>query len=149
MMPFEPASDLLSLRDAMNRLMEESFIRPTTMITRFAGVAATFPVDLYETDNELVLRAALPGVKPENVDITAMGDELTIKAEIKPPAEDKDVRWHRQERRHGLYVRTIELPITVDTDKIDATFENGVLNVVLPKSAEMRPKTIKVKTAGR
>jgi HSP20 family protein len=141
----ESATDLLSLRDAMSKLFEESFVRPTNWTE--GQTTGTFAMDLYETPNEIVLKAVLPGVKPEDLDISITGEVLAIKAELKPAApEHKETRWHRQERRYGTFTRTIALPNQVQSDKIDATFEHGILTLTMPKVEAVKPRTIKVKT---
>jgi HSP20 family protein len=93
----------------------------------------------------VVVKASLPGVKPEDVDITISGDTLTIKGETKTEEEVKREDYLYQERRYGSFSRTIALPSSLQTDKAEATFENGVLTLTIPKIEEVKPKTIKVK----
>jgi len=138
---WEPFSELVSLRDAMDRLFEESFIRPS----RLLGVAAgTVPIDMYQQDGNVVVKAPLPGVKPEDIDVTVVGDQLTIKGEMKQETEVKEEHVYRRERRFGAFSRTVTLPTSVDTSKASATFENGVLTLTLPMAEEAKPKGIKV-----
>jgi HSP20 family protein len=142
---WEPFEGLTPLRDVMNQLFEESFIRPM----RFGLVGRVFPVDVYETDTDYVLEAALPGVKPEDVQITALRDTITIHATMKPlrqPKEktDKTVFYVRQERYEGEMSRTIELPAEIDAEKVTATYEHGMLTLHAPKVEAVKPKQITV-----
>ncbi len=143
-MRWEPFSELMSLRDAMDRLFEDSFVRP-----RAGWLAPTLEgdlaLDMYETDNDLVITAALPGAAPEDVDITITGDTLAIKAEIKEEEDVKRDCYYCQERRFGRLSRSVSLPIPVQADKAEARFKDGVLTLTLPKAEEIKPKTIKVK----
>ena len=105
------------------------------------------PLDIAETENEFIVKASLPGVRPEDVQITAHGDTLTIRGEIKAEEEKKDVHYHLRERRFGQFQRTVTLSTPIDADKAQAQFENGVLTLTLPKAEEAKPKQIKIKVA--
>jgi HSP20 family protein len=144
---WDPFREVGDLRETMDRLFDRGFSRPWRLITWDTG-EGLFPVDLYETDNEVVVKASLPGVKAEDVDISVTGDTLTIKGEFKEEHEEKKPNYHRQEHRYGSFHRVLTLPVRVDADKADATFEDGVLKLTLPKSQEVRPKTIEVKPKG-
>jgi HSP20 family protein len=148
LMRFDPERELLSLRDAMNRLMEESFVLPSMLgEVRGTGRAWGLAVDMYETNDHLVVKASVPGVKPENLDITVQGETLTIKGEMKDEQEEKQQgRYHFRERRYGAFTRTLTLPFPIQSDKVTANFEDGVLTLTLPKAEEVRPRTIKVQT---
>ena len=144
---WSPARELLTLRDQMDRLWEEAFgtsfaRRPLT----WDGVAVEFPMDVYQTDKEYVVKASLPGVKPEDVDVNIVGETLTIKAEAKGEKEVKEEDWLLKERHYNSFSRTITLPGEVQTDKVEATMQNGVLELKLPKAETLVPKTIKVKS---
>ena len=146
-----PFEEMVSMRDAMDRLFEESHIRPYRSRTGNGSPAAMarLPIDLYETEEELVLKARLPGVNPEDVDITINDGELVIKADLRSDAaldEAKDWHWYRHELLHGQVGRRFNLPTQVDADKIEATFRNGELTLVLPKAEEVKPRSIEVKT---
>jgi HSP20 family protein len=104
--------------------------------------AARLPVDAYSTDNEIVVSATLPGVNPDDVSITVEGDTLTIKGEIPAPVEN--VSTLLSERYHGPFSRKLQLNVPVDVNRIEASFEAGVLTLVLPKAEESKPKQIKV-----
>ena len=143
----DPGREMLSLRDAMDRLFEESFLRPGFF---GAGDSASgmLPVDLYETENEIVVKAAIPGVKPEDIDVTVTGDLLTIKGEFKSEMEKKDEKrnYHRQERRYGSFSRQVTLPAGVNADACQADFDNGVLTLKLPKVEEARVKKVQIQS---
>ncbi len=104
-----------------------------------------FPIDLYESDENVSVKAVLPGVKPDDVDISVSDDALTIKGEAKFEEETAEESYYRHEIRYGSFSRTIPLPTKVDLEKAAADFEHGVLTITLPKAADVRPKTIKVK----
>ena len=143
---WEPFRDMVTLRQAMDRLMEDSFVRPH----RALGVDGDGmpPVDMYQTEKELVVKASLPGVKPDEVDITITGDTLTVKGETKASEEVKRDDYIYREHRYGAFSRTVALPEDLHTDKAEATFEDGILTLTIPRAEEARPKTIKVKTKG-
>jgi len=140
---WSPARDMVSLRQAMDRLFEESFLRPD-----FFGFGDTpanaLPVDMYETDNDVVVKATVPGVKPEEIEVTVTGDLLTIKGEFKSEEKVEKRNYLRQECRYGSFCRQVGLPAGVDTSNAKATFENGVLTLELPKVEPVKAKAVKV-----
>ena len=137
----EPFDEFLSLRDAIDRLFEDSFVRP--LRPGYGERGYSLPVDAYATDGELVIMANMPGVDPNDVQITIDGDTLTIKGETKPPIENVDYLF--QERRFGPFYRQLRINVPVEADKAEATFEKGVLTLTIPKAETVRPKQIKVK----
>jgi len=141
---WEPFRDLISLREAMDRLFEESFIRPRAGWLVPLGAEA-LAVDMYETDQDVVVKSSVAGVKPEDIDITITGDTLTIKGETKAEEKIERENYVRQERRYGAFSRSLTLPTTIVAEQAKAEFENGVLTLTLPKAEEVKPKTIKVK----
>ena len=138
---WDPFQDVLSLREAMNQLMEESFVRPATAQNGKNFVPA---LDLSETGEGYLVEAALPGVKPEDVEITVENNVLTIKGETRQETDSKDRNFHRLERRFGSFQRTIGLPTTVKADAIQASLTNGVLRLEIPKAEEVKPRKISV-----
>jgi HSP20 family protein len=141
---WEPFRDLMTLQDRMNRLFEES-------VGRFRGYDESIDsgvwspaVDIYETEHDIVLKAELPEVKQENIDIRLENNTLTLKGERKFEKETKEENYHRMERRYGSFSRSFTLPSTVDQDKIKAEYKDGILTVTLPKKDEVKPKQIKV-----
>lgn len=101
-------------------------------------------MDVAETENEFVVKASLPGVKPEDVQITIQGDALSIRGEGRQEEEHKDGRWHLRERRFGAFQRSLSLGTPVDADKAQADYEHGVLTLRLPKSEASKPRQIKI-----
>ena len=142
---WDPTGEMISLRDAMDRLLGESFIRPWIGRGTFFGGEA-FALDMYETDNDVIVEAPLPGVKPEEIDIQVSGNVLTIKGERKEEKKEEKASYVYQERSFGSFCRSVTLPTEVDVNKADAAFEHGVLTLTLPKSEAVKPKTIKIKT---
>ncbi len=140
---WQPFDELVSLRDAMDRVFEDSFIRPRWGWISPTG-AASLALDMYETKDEVVVKAALPGIKPEEVEVSITGNALTIKGESKEENEVKEKDYIRKERRYGSFARSVTLPSGLKTDKAEATFEDGVLTLKVPKSEEVKPKTINV-----
>ncbi len=140
---WQPFGDLVSLRDAMDRLFEESFIRPRAWMVPFEGGLA---VDVYETEDNVIVEAAMPGVKPEEIEVSLTGDVLTIKGETKAEKEVKEESYIRRERRYGSFCRSVSLPSGLEGDKAEAEFEHGVLKLTIPKAEEVKPKVIEVKT---
>jgi HSP20 family protein len=145
MQRWEPFREMTSLRNAMDRLFEESFVRPSRWWLEEER-QGTVALDMYQTDNDVVVKASLPGFKPEEVDISISGDTLTLKGEHKEEKETKEKDYFYQERRYGSFSRTVTIPVEVKSEKADATFEDGVLILTLPKAEEAKPKQIKVKS---
>jgi HSP20 family protein len=141
---WEPFDEMVSLRDAVNRLFEDSFIRPGAWPLPFDGDDFSAPADVIETKDSVVVKLSVPGVKPEDIDISAAGDALTIKGELKSEEQFEEGRYIRKERRFGSFQRTFSLPASVASDKARAEFENGVLTLTLPKAETAKPKSIKV-----
>lgn len=138
---WEPMREMMTLREAMDRLFDEAFTRPLSL----SSVAAMPAIDMYQTDDEVVVKAALPGLKPDDVQISVTGDLLTLRGEFKQENEKKDATYHIREHRYGAFERSIMLPTDVQTEKAKADFENGVLTITLPKAEAVKPKTISIK----
>ena len=142
MQRWEPFRDLVTLREAMDRLFAESFVRPSTA---FPATGFEPSVDVYQTKDEIVVKAALPGIKPDDIDISVTGDLLTIRGEMKQEEKIEEGSYLRQERRYGQFCREFALPTQVSADKSKAEFEHGVLTLRLPKAEAAKPKSISVK----
>jgi HSP20 family protein len=142
---WDPFSEM---RTTMDRLFDEGFSRPWRLIPNSNEYEATFPVEVSETDEALEVKASLPGVKPEEVEITIANDVLTIKAAHQERTEEKKRDFYRREIRYGAFHRALSLPVSVNSDKAEAQFENGILQLTLPKAEAVRPKQIKVATNG-
>jgi len=136
---WDPMRDLVSLREVMDRLVEESFVRPGWVSAERRN---RLPLDVYSTSEELVIIASVPGVDAEDVDISIEGDNLHIKVDYKAPLENVDYIF--QERPGGTFERTLTLNVPVQADKAEAVFEKGVLTLTVPKAEEIKPKVIKV-----
>lgn len=143
MIRWQPFREMMSLRNAMDRLFEESFVRPSRLWPELGE--GELPLDMYQTANDVVVKAALPGLKAEEVDISITGDTLTIKGEHKEEQEVKQENYLCKERRYGAFSRSVQIPVQVKSDKAEAIFENGVLTLTLPKAEEVKPRQIKVK----
>jgi len=143
---WDPFREALSLRDAMDRLFEESFVAPRWMYTpdTFNRVNA-LPINMYETPDEVVVTAVLPGLKTQDVSLQFQNGRLVIDAQI-PAPQVENATWHYRELGFGQYHREITLPIAVNTDKIEATLENGFLTLHLPKAEEVKPKKIQIQS---
>ncbi len=142
---WDPFAEMMSMRQMMDRLFEEAFGRPQRVLGERAE-PLPLPVDLYETGESYVLRAALPGAKPEDVDVAVTGNTIAIRAEVKPAEQVVPDRYLYQERAYGKFARDVTLPAAVQADKAEARVEHGVLTLIVPKSEEARPKQIKIKT---
>jgi HSP20 family protein len=132
----------MTLRDAIDRLFEESFVRPWS---GFLGGSRGMSVDVYDQDDRIMVEASLPGVKPEDVDIRVEGNVLTIKAERKQEKDISEDRYTYKERSYGMMQRTLTLPSAVKPEAAEATMENGELKLSLPKAEEARGRRIQVK----
>ena len=140
---WEPSSEMGSLRQAVDILFGN--VRPWHVFNvDVDGASAYFPVDVYETDDEVVVTASLPGIKPEDIDISVTGQLLTITGEAKEEVDEKAQGYYRRERRAGTFHRHLTLPTEVESASADAAFDHGVLRLTLPKIEAMKPKTIKV-----
>lgn len=143
---WEPFPEFVSLRQAMDRMLEDSFVLPARL-DGVLGRSPALPVDVYQTPNEMVIKADLPGAKPEEVEVSITGDTLTIKGESKDETEVKRDGYFLKERRFGSFSRSLTLPPGLNSDSVEAKFENGVLTLTVPKAEEVKPKQIKIKAA--
>ncbi|MBI3915358.1 MAG: Hsp20/alpha crystallin family protein [Chloroflexi bacterium] len=131
------------LAQVMDRMFAEAFASPWRL---WDGESGTYlPLDVYTTDDAVVLQAAVPGFKPEEVEVTVEGRTVTIRAESKSSDESKDRNYLLKEHRYGAFSRSFDLAIPIQADKAEATFENGMLKLNLPKAEEIKPKVIKLK----
>jgi HSP20 family protein len=143
---WEPFRDLVTLQDRMNRIFDDAFrgSRGTGQEDWGLGGSWAPSVDIYEHDGNLVLKAELPGIDPKNVDVRVENNVLTLRGERKLDSEVKQESYHRVERSYGSFSRSFTLPSVVDTDKIKAEFKDGMLQLVLPKKEEAKPKQISI-----
>jgi HSP20 family protein len=138
---WDPFQEAVSLREAMNQLFEGSFVRdlPTNRTNSF-----TPAIDLSETPEAFLVEASVPGLKAEDIQVSFEDNVLTISGEIHQKEEQKERNYHRVERRYGSFKRSIALPNSVQADKIEASLENGILHLSIPKAEEVKPRRITV-----
>lgn len=148
---FPFGSDFVVLRDAMNQLLEDSFV--LTRGPRAGGSASQtarpLPLDVYATNDEAVIIAAVPGMNPSDVDVTIDQNVVTLAGTIPTATESeqgKGANWYLHELWHGPFRRSVTLPFEVDASRTEATFENGIVRVVLPKAERARPQKISITT---
>ena len=143
----DPFRDLAVLQDRMNRLFNDTYgdrRREDDLMSRGAWTPA---VDIYELDGTLVLKAELPDMRREDIDVNVENNTLTIRGERKLDNEIRQESFHRIERAYGTFARQFSLPATVDTAKIAAEYKNGVLTVKLPVRDEAKPRSISIEVA--
>ncbi len=138
---WEPMREMVTLREAMDRLFDDAFTHPFAARTGWSAPA----IDMYQTDEEVIVKAALPGLKADDVQISVTGEALTVRGEFKEKSETNDKAYHIREQRRGSFERSLTLPTAVIADKAKAGFEDGILTITLPKAEEVRPKVITVK----
>jgi HSP20 family protein len=125
----------------MDRLFDEFFTMPTVSQQGWSVPM----VDMYQTENDIVVKATLPGLEPEDLDIQITGDLLTLRGEVKHEAAEEGAKYHIREHRYQSFSRSLTLPAAVEADKSNAEMKNGVLTLTLPKAEEAKPKVISVK----
>ncbi len=135
--------DFVSLRDAVDRLFEQSFVSPERLY-QASATSRPMPLEIYETPDELVVRALTPGVTPDQLDVQYQQGVLTLRARTETPGAHDDWVWHVREFGYGEMTRTITLPREIDVDRAHASFEHGVLTLRLPKAEEAKPRQIPV-----
>jgi HSP20 family protein len=138
---WEPMREMMTLRQAMDQLFDDAFTRPRGA----SGVSIVPAMDLYQTADEVVVKANLPGLKAEDVQISVANGVLSLHGEFKQENEQNEATYHVLERRYGSFERSVTLPTDVQTDKAKADFQDGVLTITLPKAETVKPKTITIK----
>ena len=144
---WEPFREFATLEDRMNRLFRASFHnvgRDESLTTSNFAPA----VDVYEDEHKVTLKIEVPGIEEKDIDVRVENNLLTVTGERKIDKEEKQENYRRVERQYGSFTRTFTLPQTVDTEKVSANYDKGVLKIVLPKKAEAKPKQIKVNVGG-
>ncbi len=141
---WEPFRELVSTQDRLNRLFNDTFSRFFEEGESSPARTWAPPVDVYETDQSVVLKAELPGIKPDEVEIRVEDHTLFLKGERKFEKEVKEENYHHIERSYGTFVRTFPLPNSVDAEAAKAEYKDGVLTLTMPKREEAKPKTIKI-----
>jgi len=140
---WEPFGEFSSLRRAMDRLMDD--FSPSRAWRTGEASELTFPVDVSETEDAVAVKAVLPGVKSEDIDISVSEGVLTIKGETRFEQKSEKENYYRQEIRYGAFARSIPMPTRVNHDQAEADFADGILTVRLPKAEEVRPRSIKIR----
>ncbi|HUX88559.1 MAG TPA: Hsp20/alpha crystallin family protein [Chloroflexota bacterium] len=143
---YNPLSEMTSLRDAMNRLLEESYVRPSS-----AG-GRNIPLDVFETPDDLVIIAAVPGASADDVNVTATGDTVTLKAKVPSEtqkSQSSEWTWYLHEIPHGEFTRMIDLPVEINPQNGKATFQNGMLRLDLPKVEEARQHKLNIQSGSQ
>ena len=142
---FDPFIDLQNYSEAIRQLLEGGWLLPRDLMPA-AMNAIVVPVDVLNSGPEIIVKASLPGAKSEDVLITVLGDTLTIKAHLHNEEGLKGATYLRRERKAAAFVRSITLPVQVESERADARFKNGVLTLTLPKKESLRSKIIPVST---
>lgn len=141
---WDPYRELATMRQVLDRFFEDDFARFPSLWER-RPEAMSLALDVAEREDAFVVKASVPGVAPEDVEVTLTDNVLTIKGEMKADKEINEENYHLRERRFGAFVRSVTLPTAVAAEKIEAVNENGVLTLTLPKAEAVKPKKIEVK----
>jgi HSP20 family protein len=142
---WDPFQEMLNLRQTVDRLFDNVSTDHEWAQPPMWGLA----VDVVENKDDFIIKASVPGINPENLDVSYSDDTLTIKGEIKSDNEVKENHYHLRERRYGSFSRSISLPSKIKGDAIEASFQNGVLSLRLPKVEEVKPKRIPIKVSNQ
>ncbi|MEN4012777.1 MAG: Hsp20/alpha crystallin family protein [Chloroflexota bacterium] len=137
---FDPFREMASLQSMMDQVFDNVLTRQAEAWRGHEWMA----LDMYQTDDNLIVKAVLPGIKPEDINVSITNQVLTIRGEVKEEKVNENATYHIRERRSGMLTRSVQLPVTVVSDKARAEFEHGILTLVVPKAEEIRPKTISV-----
>lgn len=137
---FDPFKEMMSMRSMFDDMFDNMLSRHEGW--RFGDV---LPVDMYQTKDDVVVKATMPGIKPTDISVSVTNQVLTIRGEVKEEKISDDSTYHLRERRIGNYTRSVQLPVPVVSDRARAEFEDGILTLTLPKAEEVKPKTITVK----
>ncbi len=139
---WEPFRELKRMDEIMNRLRRGHFVDRFGEVEKWA-----VPLDVVEEDDKIIVRATLPGVNPDDIDVTLENEVLTINAETKAVTEERKESYLVRERRSGKFHRTLRLPDTVDSDKVDTKYENGILEITFPKAEAKKVRRLSIKAA--
>ncbi len=145
---WDPFRDLLSFQDRMNRLFEDTVSARGSEDLMSTGTFVP-ACDIYEDEHNITIKLEVPGIEEKDIDVRLENNTLVVRGERKFDKEEKEENFHRIERRYGAFSRYFTLPQTVDPEKVNAHYENGVLKIQLAKKAEAKPKQIKVNVTGK
>jgi HSP20 family protein len=140
---WDPFREMWTLRNAMDRLFDNAL---TSSFDWPQSESLSLPLDVVENGDEYVVKASIPGINPDDLEITFTNDTLTIKGEVKKEEETENARYHLRERRYGSFSRSMTLPSGVKANDIHANYEAGILTLHLPKAEEVKPKRIPIHT---
>jgi len=141
---WDPFKELEAIQDEMNKIFNSSLIKLSSRDVGLLEGSWSPAVDIYDSKDSILVKADIPGMKKEEIDVSVHNDCLIIKGEKKQEKEIKEKDFVRTERFYGSFNRTIRLPAEVDAEKVNATYKNGVLELVLPKKEDAKPKQIKI-----
>ena len=144
---WDPLQQMVAMSNRLNRTLNDSYTDPYSRRTEDSFGAWAPPVDIFERQDELVIRAEIPGVEMEDVNVGIENGVLTLHGERKQESEVREENAYRMERVHGTFTRSFSFPTTVDAAKVTATYKNGVLEVIVPKVETAKPKRIEIKAA--
>ncbi len=145
LMRWEPFSEMNSLQREINRLFSDTMKREVTGSGEFVTRSWAPSVDVIEKENEIVVKAEIPGMEQKDIDVHLEDNQLTIKGERKFEKEDKGENYIRQERVYGSFYRSFTIGSGIQADKVNASYKNGILEIVLPKEEKVQPKKIEIK----
>jgi HSP20 family protein len=145
---FEPFREFSTLQDRVNRLFRETYTNEGGRDESLTASKFAPAVDVYEDEHTVTLKIEVPGIDEKDIDIRLENNTLTVHGERKIEKDEKEENYRRVERQYGTFTRTFTLPTTVDSEKVSANYDKGVLKVTLPKKAEAKPKQIKVNVGG-
>ncbi len=145
---WDPFRDMLAMRGQMDRIMDDWLKEvPSGENGENGGSFVRLALDVSETENNFVVKASVPGINPDDLEINFTDNTLTIQGETKEERTDENERYHVRERRFGRFMRSMTLPVAVNSEQIDAQYDNGVLTLTLPKAEETKPRKINVRNA--
>ncbi len=142
---WNPFREMMNLRSEIDRLFDQSMDLDWPAERRVFGELA---IDLSETDENYLVQASIPGIEPNDLEISVTDNVLTIKGEYQEEKDEEGKQWHIRERRSGSFSRSVRFPMTVKADSVMAEYQNGVLNLTVPKAEEVKPKRIAIKVGG-
>jgi HSP20 family protein len=145
---WEPFREFSTLQDRMNRLFRDSYNSEGGRDESLTASSFAPAVDVYEDEHQVSLKIEVPGIDEKDIDVRIENNTLTVHGERKIEKEEKEENYRRVERQYGSFTRTFTLPTTVDSEKVQANYDKGVLKIALPKKAEAKPKQIKVNVGG-
>ncbi len=147
-LPKKPSDESVSLKDVVGRLVEDSFFLPQALLAYWNG-DRTVPIDVYEEGSHIVVKATLPGIKAEDLNIEVRENILTISGQVQQETERKEEDYFINERRYGQFRRAVVLPYDVKVDEVEAEFEDGILTLTLPKAETAKGKKVAIKSKAK